>query len=71
MVLGQSISGSYSGFSLGNTTGLGNQGRTGPAILTSSVRCGKGSINRVYNALPPGKRQLFISNQLFFLYGKR
>lgn len=71
MVLGQIVGRSYSGFSLGTTTGLGVQNRTGPAILVSSVRSGKGTLNRIYNSLPLQKRSLFISNQLFYLYGKR
>ena len=55
--------------SFGNTTGLGTQGRTGPAILVASVRSNAGSIGRIYSSLPPNKRPIFYKNQATFLYG--
>jgi hypothetical protein len=56
-------------FSYGNTTGLGTQGRTGPAILVASVRSNAGSIGRIYSSLKPKARPVFYKNQANFLYG--
>jgi hypothetical protein len=52
-----------------NTTGLSSQGRTGPAILVSSVRSGAGSMGRVWAATPHKKRHMLYKNLATWLYG--
>jgi hypothetical protein len=62
----------YSGVSggFGNTTSLGTQNRTGPAILVGSSRSNAGSLARVYSSLKtPTKKILFYNNQATYLYG--